>query len=102
MEKLIAKNPTAYHNYTIDSTLEDKTVDNFHKTLDVNLIGTFLTCKHIGTYMNDTSKVIMLQAELIEKLLDLNRETISLLSQYMACDEYENKLKEIAPEALNK
>ena len=38
---------------TIDSTLEDKTVDNFHKTLDVNLIGTFLTCKHIGTYMKE-------------------------------------------------
>ena len=37
----------------IDSTLEDKTVDNFHKTLDVNLIGTFLTCKHIGTYMKE-------------------------------------------------
>ena len=52
--------------------------------------------------MDDTSKVIMLQAELIEKLLELNREAISLLSQYMACDEYENKLKEIASEALNK
>ena len=37
----------------IDTTLEDKTVDNFHKTLDVNLIGTFLTCKHIGTYMKE-------------------------------------------------
>ena len=33
--------------------------------------------------MDDISKVIMLQAELIEKLLELNRETISLLSQYM-------------------
>lgn len=52
--------------------------------------------------MDDTSKVIMLQAELIEKLLDLNRETISLLSQYMVCDEYENKLKDLTPEALNK
>lgn len=37
----------------IDTTLEDKTVDNFHRTLDVNLIGTFLTCKHIGTYMKE-------------------------------------------------
>ena len=37
----------------IDTTLEDKTVDNFHKTLDINLIGTFLTCKHIGTYMKE-------------------------------------------------
>lgn len=37
----------------IDTTLEDKTVDNFHRTLDVNLIGTFLTCKYIGTYMKE-------------------------------------------------
>lgn len=35
----------------IDTTLEDKTVDNFRKTLDVNLIGTFLMCKHVGTIM---------------------------------------------------
>ena len=35
----------------IDTTLEDKTVENFRRILDVNLIGTFLTCKHIGTYM---------------------------------------------------
>ncbi len=37
----------------IDTTLEDKTVDNFHRILDVNLVGTFLTCKHIGTYMKE-------------------------------------------------
>lgn len=35
----------------IDTTLEDKTTTNFKRILDVNLIGTFLTCKHIGTYM---------------------------------------------------
>lgn len=35
----------------IDTTLEDKTVDNFRRILDVNLIGTFLCCKHVGTYM---------------------------------------------------
>lgn len=37
----------------IDTTLEDKTVDNFRKILDTNLIGVFLMCKHIGTYMKD-------------------------------------------------
>ena len=37
----------------IDTTLEDKTVDNFHKILDVNLIGTFLACKHIGACMKE-------------------------------------------------
>lgn len=37
----------------IDTTLEDKTVDNFRRVLDVNLIGTFLTCKHIGTFMKE-------------------------------------------------
>ena len=37
----------------IDSTIEDKTVDNFKRTLDVNLIGTFLMCKYIGKRMYD-------------------------------------------------
>ena len=38
----------------IDTTLEDKTVDNFRKILDTNLIGVFLMCKHVGTHMKDT------------------------------------------------
>lgn len=37
----------------IDTTLEDKTVDNFKKILDTNLIGTFLMCKHFGSYMKE-------------------------------------------------
>ena len=35
----------------IDTTLEDKTVDNFKKILDTNLIGPFLTSKYIGRFM---------------------------------------------------
>ena len=35
----------------IDTTLEDKTVDNFKKIIDTNLISTFLMCKHIGKIM---------------------------------------------------
>ncbi len=35
----------------IDSTLEDKTVEDFKRILEVNLIGTYNTCKHIGTKM---------------------------------------------------
>lgn len=35
----------------IDSTLEDKTVENFKRILDVNLIGTFLMCKYVGEVM---------------------------------------------------
>lgn len=38
---------------SIDSTLEDKTVDNFKKILDVNLIGTFLMCKYFGQEMHN-------------------------------------------------
>lgn len=48
------------------------------------------------------SIIIQKQVETIEELAALNKELTALLSQYMACDEYENKLKEIAPEALNK
>ena len=45
---------------SIDTTLEDKTVDNFKRILDVNLIGPFLTSKYIGGYMfkNKKGKII--------------------------------------------
>lgn len=44
----------------IDTTLEDKTVDNFKKILDVNLIGPFLTSKYIGSEMfkNKNGRII--------------------------------------------
>jgi len=35
----------------IDTTLEDKTVENFRKILDINLIGTFLVSKEVAKYM---------------------------------------------------
>ena len=37
----------------IDSTFEDKTVDNFRRILEVNLIGTFLVSKYASKIMND-------------------------------------------------
>lgn len=37
----------------IDTTFEDKTVDNFRKTLDVNLIGTFLVSKYTAKIMDE-------------------------------------------------
>lgn len=44
----------------IDTSLENKTVENFEKILKVNLIGPFLTCKYIGNYMfnNKNGKII--------------------------------------------
>ncbi len=39
----------------IDTTLEDKTPENFKKILDTNLIGVFLPCKYIGTYMKNNN-----------------------------------------------
>ena len=35
----------------IDTLFEDKTAENFRKTLDVNLIGTFLVSKYVGKVM---------------------------------------------------
>lgn len=35
----------------IDTIYEDKTAENFKRTLDVNLIGTFLVCKYASKYM---------------------------------------------------
>ena len=40
----------------IDSTLEDKTVENFNKILNINLIGTFLMCKYVGLEMLKNKK----------------------------------------------
>ncbi len=39
----------------IDTTFEDKTVANFRKILDINLIGTFLVSKYASKYMNSGS-----------------------------------------------
>ena len=36
----------------IDTTFDDKTVENFRKTLDVNLIGTFLVSKYAAKIMD--------------------------------------------------
>lgn len=35
----------------IDTLYEEKTVENFKRTLDVNLIGTFLVSKYVGDFM---------------------------------------------------
>ena len=40
----------------IDTLFEDKTVENFRRTLDINLIGTFLMSKHIGDLMYKKKK----------------------------------------------
>ena len=40
----------------IDTTFEDKTVENFRKILDVNLIGPFIVSKEVGKYMLEEKK----------------------------------------------
>ena len=45
--------------------------------------------------MDNVTSIIAKQSEIIEQLSELNAQIIKLLSQYMACEEYENKLKEI-------
>ena len=40
----------------IDTTFEDKTVENFRRILDVNLIGTFLVSKYASNYMLQEKK----------------------------------------------
>lgn len=40
----------------LDTTFEDKTVENFRKTLDVNLIGPFIVSKEVGKYMLEEKK----------------------------------------------
>lgn len=40
----------------IDTLYEDKKVANFRRTLDVNLIGTFLVSKYVGDFMYESKK----------------------------------------------
>ena len=40
----------------IDTTFEDKTVENFRKIIDVNLIGTYLCSKYVGKVMLESKK----------------------------------------------
>ena len=42
----------------IDTTFEDKTIENFKKTLDVNLIGPFIVSREVGKYMIKQKKVV--------------------------------------------
>lgn len=37
----------------LDTTFEDKTTESFQKTLNTNLIGTFLTSKYVAKYMKE-------------------------------------------------
>ena len=42
----------------IDTIFIDKTVSNFKRVLDVNLIGTFLVSRYISKYMSDMGTII--------------------------------------------
>lgn len=46
----------------IDCLVEDKTKENFIKTLDTNLIGPFLLSRKISKYMNNNSSIIMVSS----------------------------------------
>lgn len=48
----------------IDTLYQDKTAENFRKTLDVNLIGTFLLSRLVGDtmYQNRTGKIIIVSS----------------------------------------
>lgn len=40
----------------IDTLYQDKTVENFRKTIDTNVIGTFLVSKYVGDHMYENKK----------------------------------------------
>ena len=46
----------------LDCTVEDKTKDNFIKTLSVNLIGPFLLTRELSKYINDNGSIIMVSS----------------------------------------
>lgn len=44
----------------IDTTFEDKTIENFRSTLDVNLIGPFIVSREVGRYMMEQKKGVII------------------------------------------
>ena len=45
---------------TIDTLFEDKSKENFMRTLEVNLVGTFLMCKEVGSEMLKRQKGVII------------------------------------------
>ena len=44
----------------IDTTFEDKTVENFRKILDTNLVGAFIVSKYVGKYMLENKSGVII------------------------------------------
>lgn len=58
---------------------EDKTVDNFLKTLEINLIGTFLVSKYVGKYMLENKKKVVLLMYLLRMVLTLSTQKVLIM-----------------------
>ena len=44
----------------IDTTFEDKTVENFRKILDTNLVSTFIVSRYVGKYMLENKSGVII------------------------------------------
>lgn len=74
----------------IDSDFLDKTVESFRKTLDINLVGPFLVCKHAKNIMNKGSIVNVSSTNSIDSYYsysmeyDASKAGLNLLTKDMA------------------
>ena len=79
----------------IDTTFEDKTVDNFNKTLNINLIGTFLVSKYASYYMKKQEKAAIVNVSSTNSIdsyypysmdYDASKAGVNLLTKNLAVE----------------
>ena len=79
----------------IDTTFEDKTVANFNKTLNINLIGTFLVSKYASYYMKKQEKAAIVNVSSTNSIdsyypysmdYDASKAGVNLLTKNLAVE----------------
>ena len=92
----------------IDTTFEDKTVSNFKKILNTNLIGTFIVSKYVSKYMNKGSIINISSTNSIDTYYpysmdyDSSKAGINILTKNLAIELAPNiRVNAVAPGWIN-
>lgn len=91
----------------IDTTLEDKTVGNFNKILQTNLVGTFLVSKYVSHYMKKQKKGVIVNVSSTNSIdsyypysmdYDSSKAGVNLLTKNLAIELSPNiRVNAVAP-----
>ena len=92
----------------IDTTFEDKTVSNFKRILNTNLIGTFIVSKYVSKYMNKGSIINISSTNSIDTYYpysmdyDASKAGVNILTKNLAIELAPNiRVNAIAPGWIN-